>query len=43
MNILHRARHEVEAEDDALFVDTLEVLPKNPSVDVTAIDQDLST
>jgi hypothetical protein len=42
MNILHRARLDVEEEDDALFLETLEVFLKNPSVNVTAIDQDLA-
>ena len=39
MNILHRARLDVEEEDDALFLETLDVFLKNPSGDVTAIDQ----
>jgi hypothetical protein len=42
MNILHRARHEVEEENAALFLETLEVFLNNCSVDVTAIDQDLA-
>ena len=31
MSILHRARHDVEEEDDALFLETLERLLKNPA------------
>jgi len=42
MNILRRARHAVDEEDDALFLEILDVFLKNPSVDVTAIDQDLA-
>jgi hypothetical protein len=38
MNILQRARHDVEEEDDALFLETLEVFLKNPSADVTAAE-----
>ena len=42
MNILQRARQEVEAEDDALFLETLDVFLNNTSVDVTAIAVDLA-
>jgi hypothetical protein len=42
MNILQRARHDVEEEDEALFLETLEVFLKNPSADATATDQDLA-
>jgi hypothetical protein len=42
MNILQRARHDVEEEDEALFLETLEVFLKNPSTDVAATDQDLA-
>jgi hypothetical protein len=41
-NILQRARHDVEEEDEALFLETLEVFLKNPFADVTATDQDLA-
>ena len=42
ISILHRARHDVEAEDYALFLETWDVFLKNPTDDVTAIDQDLA-
>ena len=38
MSILHRARHDVEEEDAALFLETLDVFLKNPSIDVAPID-----
>jgi hypothetical protein len=41
MSILHRARHDVEEEDDALFLETLDASLKNPAVDVTLLDQEL--
>ena len=42
IGILHRARHEVEEEDDALFLETLDVALKNPAVDVTLTGQALA-
>lgn len=42
MSILHRARHDVEEEDDTRFLETLDVYLKNPTIDVTAIDQQLA-
>jgi hypothetical protein len=42
ISILYRARHDVEEEDDALFLGTLDVLLKNSAVDATPIDQELA-
>ena len=41
ISILHRARHDVEEEDDALFLETLDVFLSNNTVDVTPIGQEL--
>lgn len=41
LSILHRARHDVEEEDDALFLESLDVFLKNPTVDWMAIDEQL--
>jgi hypothetical protein len=41
ISILHRARHDVEEEDDALFLETLDVFLKNPAVNIAPIDQEL--
>lgn len=40
LGILHRARHDVEEEDDALFLETLDGFLKDATVNVTPIDQE---
>ena len=41
MSLLHRVRHQVEAEDDALFLQTLDTFLKDTNIDAVADECEL--
>jgi len=41
MSILHRARHDVEEEDDTLFLEALDVFLEKPTMNVRPIGEEL--